>query len=177
MIEAFILSPSYSPRAARFLTCQIHHFKLPCLHPAPPPACLQVYLLPPLPGHFPPHLQDERTGELLLTDGDGARGGAGASWLDDCPVPLLVEMPPATVVTPGSNTETFGPGTTNKGYNPGLALGIEILTCRVGRLPSGGRKDSVVGNSTQVSNLDKTWPSLHWTELDTSLLSLHFSLL
>ena len=99
------------------LTCQIQNFKLPWLHPASPPARLQVDLLHSLPRHLPPDLQDERTGELLITDRHGARG-AGASWLEDFPVSLLVEMSGATVVSPGSSTQTSGPSPANISYNP-----------------------------------------------------------
>ena len=53
------------------VTCEIQHLKLPGLHPAPPPARLQVQLLPPLPRHLLPHLHQQRAAEaeLLLSPG------------------------------------------------------------------------------------------------------------
>ena len=94
-------------------TCEIQHVELHGLDPAPPIAGLQVDLLPPLPGHLPPHLHHEGTGEVHQVWSSGL--ATGASGQDGTPVTLLVEMPLATVVSRGSNTEASGPGTAIKG--------------------------------------------------------------
>ena len=86
------------------MTCEIQYVELPGLHPAPPPPCLDVDLLPPLPGHLLPDLQAYGAGELQLRS-EGV--GAGLGGLD---VSLLVVVSPGTGVPSHPLTLPFSPG-------------------------------------------------------------------
>ena len=109
------LSSLIKYKNTRYPTCQIQYVELRGLDPAPPLAGLQVDLLPPLPGDLLPHLHHEGAGELHLLLSGGGGDSTGGGRQDGRSVSLLVEMPLATVVSRGSNAETFGPGTANKG--------------------------------------------------------------